>query len=340
MQMKSCQLVGGSLRLIETEVPEIGRGDVLVNMKACGICGTDVEKVLGHYASNVLGHEAVGILEKVGRDVDGFSEGDRVFPHHHVPCYTCHYCRNGSETMCPHFSASNLIPGGLSEYFILPEWNVSHGGLFRIPSSIDFRRGTLIEPMACVLRAIGKVKQNVDLTWLVVGAGPVGMLHVLALHLLEKGNVVCVEPDEERRRFSKRLGAMEALEPETAGQTVMSLTEGRGADVAIVATGSVKAIESAARMLRKGGMLIQFGLPNPRSFLNIDMNELFRKEISIVNTYSGIEKDVREAIALLEKAPSVTDEIISHSFTLENAIDAFGLAMKPDGARKIIIENR
>jgi L-iditol 2-dehydrogenase len=204
LQMKSCQLVGGSLRLIETEVPEIGRGDVLVNMKACGICGTDVEKVLGHYASNVLGHEAVGILEKVGRDVDGFSEGDRVFPHHHVPCYTCHYCRNGSETMCPHFSASNLIPGGLSEYFILPEWNVSHGGLFRIPSSIDFRRGTLIEPMACVLRAIGKVKQNVDLTWLVVGAGPVGMLHVLALHLLEKGNVVCVEPDEERRRFSKR----------------------------------------------------------------------------------------------------------------------------------------
>ncbi|MEM3852492.1 MAG: alcohol dehydrogenase catalytic domain-containing protein [Methanomassiliicoccales archaeon] len=334
--MKTCVPGQGRVEIAETEKPSPGEGDVLIEMKACGICGTDVEKVLGHYPSRSFGHEAVGIIVEVGERVTAFDEGDRVFPHHHVPCYSCHYCKSGSETMCPHFSSSNLIPGGLSEYFLMPAWNIEHGGLFRLPNRLDFKRGTLIEPLACAIRGIRRLGLTQDSTVAVVGAGPVGMLHIFALH--SNGfRVDAVEPDQARGAFAVKLGAESSYVPNEATESIKSKTEGRGADAVVVATGSVAAMKTGIALLRKGGTLLQFGLPMPGTLLDYDLNTLFRNEIKIVNTYSAVEREVAEAIEMLSSAEGVVDDIISHSFSLERAAEAFDLAMKQKG-RKIIVE--
>lgn len=338
--MKVCVIGKGRAVMEDSPVPTPGRKDVLISMKACGICGTDLEKIAGNYPSSILGHEAVGVVAETGKDVENVSVGDRVFPHHHVPCYECHYCLNGSETMCPHFSKANIHPGGLSEFFVMPEWNIRHGGLFKLPASLAFRTGTLIEPLACVIRGLEKLRLNEESTVVVVGTGPVGMLQIYALRETGVRNILAMDVSEERCKFAERLGASAAGKPgDSMLKAVMETTAGRGADSAVVATGHPQATEAGIASLRKGGRLLQFGLPHPGTRLIHDTSEMFTREIQLLNTYSGIEKDVGKAIEMLAASGGRADEIISHSFPLVRAPEAFELAEKVNGSRKIIIEN-
>ncbi len=338
--MKVCVIGKGRAVMEDLPVPKMGNGDVLVSMKACGICGTDLEKISGNYASRTLGHEAVGVVSDTGKDVENVAVGERVFPHHHVPCYECHYCRNGSETMCPHFSKANIHPGGLAEFFLLPEWNIVHGGLFRLPAGLSFRLGTLIEPLACVIRGLEKLGLNSESTVAVIGAGPVGMLQIYALKEMGVRKIVAMDVSEERHQFATRLGALAAGEPgEAMLSAVKELSDGRGADSAVIATGHPSATEYGIASLRNGGRLLQFGLPHPGTALIHDVSDMFRREIQFITSYSGVEKDVAKAIKMLTSSGEKADVIISHSFRLERAPEAFVLAEKAAESRKIIVEN-
>ena len=139
----------------EVSSPVLEKGDILVQMQACGICGSDLEKVFGQYGqpSMRLGHEPSGIILDVGSDVTEFKKGDRVFTHHHVPCYDCHFCKHDNETMCKKYYETNLSPCGLSEQYVVPAWNVSHGGVLKISDSLSFEEAAMIEPLACCVRA-------------------------------------------------------------------------------------------------------------------------------------------------------------------------------------------
>ena len=127
-----------SVSIQDTQRPTLGKGDILVKMQSCGICGSDVEKVFGKYGqpSMRLGHEPAGVVVDVGSEVSEFKNGDRVFTHHHVPCYSCNYCLHGNETMCKKYYETNLSPCGLAEEYVVPEWNVVHGGVLKIPDSM------------------------------------------------------------------------------------------------------------------------------------------------------------------------------------------------------------
>src|SRR5215475_1962620 len=144
-----------TLSVQEIPSPKVGDGDVLIEMEACGLCGSDLEKVYGDYgmSSGRLGHEPSGKIIELGKSVSGFSSGDRVFIHHHVPCYSCHYCMHGDYTMCQMFHTSNIEPCGLAEQFLVPEWNISRGGLIKLPPGMKFENASLIEPLACCIRA-------------------------------------------------------------------------------------------------------------------------------------------------------------------------------------------
>ena len=339
-KMKACVIgADGALEISEQPKPEITRGELLVKMRACGICGTDVEKLHGNYPSKILGHEAVGEIVSVGDGVRDFEPGDRVFPHHHVPCYDCHFCRNGSETMCPHFSRSNIHPGGLAEYFTVPEWNVSRSAVFKLPEQMSFRAGALIEPLACVLRGLGKAPLGTDSHVAVIGVGPVGMLHVAALKILGAKHIAAVDLSGERREFARKLGADETFSPQEAVGGIVESSGGIGSDLTIVAAGSPPAISTGIETLRKGGKLIQFGLPKPGMRLESDFSAIFRKEISIITTYSGIERDVADAISMIALHAGKFESMISHSFRLDEAGEAFKLAEDVNAARKIIVES-
>src|SRR5918993_5458913 len=157
--VKSAKIISkGLVDIIESrdcQIESTSDSDILVKMKACGICGSDLEKVYGDYgmSSARLGHEPSGEITSIGDLVSGYSIGDRVFVHHHVPCYSCHFCRHADFTMCKMFNSSNIGPCGLSEEILVPEWNVSRGGVIKLPVNMTFEKAALIEPLACCIRA-------------------------------------------------------------------------------------------------------------------------------------------------------------------------------------------
>ncbi len=323
-------------QLTEMEVPRPARGELVVEMKVCGMCGTDLEKMKGEYTASmpVVGHEAVGVVHAVGAAVAGFRAGDRVFPHHHVPCYECYFCRAGNETMCDKYRSSNIVPGGFSELFRVPSWNVTKGGVLKIPERIDFEVASLIEPLACCIRAVRRLGVRPIDSVLVAGAGPVGMMNALLLGTL-CAKVVVTDVSETRLNFAERseVGVVLNAAKEEVSRRVKSETKGRGADLAIVASGSKAAILQALNSVRRGGRVCLFGAPSTGSVLDYDISELFNSERQIITSYAATEGDTREALKVLSSRGPEFGRLITHRFPLESfdrAVEAAsdGKAMK------------
>ena len=153
-------------------------GDILVQMHACGICGSDLEKSLDNTTTlNEIRTRTSGVVEF--GDVTEFAKGDRVFTHHHVPCYDCHLCSHGNETMCKKYSETNLSPCGMSEEYVVPAWNVAHGGVLKISDSLSYEEAAMIEPLACCVRAWDKYRYQEGDSIAIYGVGPTGMMHVM-----------------------------------------------------------------------------------------------------------------------------------------------------------------
>lgn len=298
--MKAAYVKGPSdVAIRNVERPKVGKGELVVLMKSCGVCGSDLEKIYGQYSqpSMRLGHEPSGIVSEVGLGVDGFKKGDRVFVHHHVPCYACHYCEHGNETMCKKYSETNLDPCGLAQEFLVPEWNVSHGGVIKLPDGIGFDEAAMIEPLACCVRAWGKVKCRKGDSVAILGSGPTGMMHVMISKTFGMGDIFCFDINSFRLEFAKKLGITSAIpsnDPE-ATQKILEHTQNRGVDLAIVATGSVNAIIQAIDMVRKGGTVILFGVPSKNAQMSFDISKVYSKEITIIPSYAASEKDTDAA---------------------------------------------
>ncbi|MEM2964131.1 MAG: zinc-dependent dehydrogenase [Candidatus Bathyarchaeia archaeon] len=325
----------------DVPVPSLSAGDVLVKMKACGICGTDVEKFLGvHLTPPKLGHEVSGIVEKIGSDAVGeLRVGDRVFVHHHVPCYTCHYCRRGDHTMCEMFSKTNLDPCGLAEYFRVPRYNVERGAVLKLPSDVDFDEATLIEPMACCLRGLNKVKVEKGDDVLVIGAGPTGLIITGLLRLFGAGSIISSEVSDHRLEAAGRMGAKILVNPsrENLLDKVYEATDGRGVDLAVVAVGAGKLIEAAADCVRKGGEVLMFGAPPKGELFTYEASKLFIREVSLIPSYSTTEVETNVALRLLEAKQLNLKWLISHRFKLSQASEALKVASEGRETLKVIV---
>jgi len=320
---------GGSLNseLAEMEIPVPGRGELVVRMQACGLCGTDLEKIRGEYTASMplLGHEAVGVISAVGEGVTIFREGDRVFPHHHVPCYECYVCRAGDDTMCDMYRKSNIHPGGFSEYFRVPEWNVVKGGVISLPNEVTFEEGALIEPTACCLRGIRKHARSGE-TVLVVGAGPVGLMHALLLEPMEV-RVVVSDVSRPRLDFAERMRlgiVLDASRDDVPGR-LRAETQGRGADLAIVASGNSAAIMQALGSIRKGGRVCLFGVPPKGSVLGYDISELYNSGQQIVTSYGADDGDTKAALGIIASNPDFA-RLVTHRFPLSRFDEAVAAA--------------
>lgn len=340
--MKTASVKGPSIITVdETERPSLGDGDVLVQMNACGICGSDLEKVFGQYGqpSMRLGHEPSGIILDVGSNVIEFKKGDRVFTHHHVPCYDCHLCNHGNETMCPKYYETNLSPCGLSEEYVVPEWNVSHGGILKISDSISFEEAAMIEPLACCVRAWSKFPYRERDSTAIFGVGPTGMMHVMLAHVKKSSKIFCFDVNGFRLDFAKKFNITDSINSmdENRKQKILDSTEGRGVDVAIVATSSLKALEDAIDMVRKGGTVMMFGVPSKDSQLNLDMSKIYSKEITLVTSYAASDKDTKEALELIESSKIDVKQLITHTYSIVDSQKAFNHAHTGENAMKIII---
>ena len=326
----------------DVKTPEIaGAGDVIVRMRACGLCGSDLEKIYGEYgmSSGRLGHEPAGQIMAVGKSVKGFSPGDRVFIHHHVACYSCHYCLHGDHTMCPAYQTSNISPCGLAEQFLVPEWNVSRGGLITLPDNVSYDEAALVEPLACCIRAWNKCKFQKDDDIAVLGAGPAGLMHVLLAKTRGAGKIFVIDINDFRLKFAKKYDVQifnSVFDQDLAGK-IRSATAGRGVDSCVVATGSMEALLQSFELTRKGGNIMLFGVPPRGSELSYDMSKLYSSEHSIIPSYAASEIETNEALKLIAEKKADMASLITHRFDISRAVEAVRCAHEAKDAMKVIV---
>lgn len=341
--MKAVFVKGHSVVSVdEVKVPELSSAaDVLVKMRACGLCGSDLEKIYGEYgmSSGRLGHEPAGEVIAVGKSVMGFVPGDRVFIHHHVACYSCHYCRHGEHTMCPSYQTSNISPCGLAEQFLVPEWNVSRGGLIKLPENVSYDEASLVEPLACCIRAWSKCnfQQGDDIA--VLGAGPAGLMHVLLARACGARKVFVIDVNDFRLGFAAKYGVetFNSFSDQDIAGKIKSGTEGRGVDVCVVATGNMKALLQSFEFTRNGGDIMLFGVPPKGSQMSYDISKMYSSEHSIIPSYAASEIDTNQAVKMIAEKKVDMASLITHRFDIKDAAEAVKCAHEAKDAMKVIV---
>ncbi len=328
------------LRLEERPIPRIGAGEMLLKVKASGICGSDLmEWYRRDKAPLVLGHEVTGEIAAVGDGVSEFAVGDRVMASHHVPCNVCRHCLRGNHTVCETLRRTHFDPGGFCEYLRLEPVHVDRG-VYRLPDEVTFEDGTFTEPLACVLRALHKARFEAGSTVLVVGSGIAGLLHIQAARALGAGRVVAVDLLEGRLQAALRLGADDAI---PAGADVparlRAINDGRLADLVIVSAGALAAIDQGLQSVERGGTVLLFAPTEPGGKMSLSVNDVFfRNDITITTSYAGSPADLVAALELIRAGRVRVGEMVTHRLGLAEIGRGFALVAEGRESIKVIIE--
>jgi len=329
------------IRLEVVSTPEIDADEILVEMKACGICGSDLmDWYLKSRAPLVLGHEPSGVVAKKGSKVDSVEVGDHVFVHHHVACLTCHYCLHGDYTLCRKFHETNIKPGGFAEYFKVPASNVQIDTL-KIPDNLSFEDATFIEPVGCCLRAMKKCDVQIGDSVAIIGAGATGLIHSALSKIYGAGTTIVSDLIDFRLKTASKFGADIIVNPKNQdlSQVVMKETDGRGVDLAVVTAPSVEAYKAGLGVCRKGGKLCVFAPTNPETYLQLSPKDLFFSEIQIIPSYSTSHLETRTALQLLSSGKIAVEELVTHRFKLAQAAEAFSTALESKESLRVLIVN-
>ena len=327
------------VRVEEMPVPDIGRGELLIKTESCGICGTDVlEWYRLKTAPRVLGHEVTGVIVKTGKGVADFKPGERVFVAHHVPCNECYYCSMGYHTSCETLHKTNFYPGGFSEYIRIPEINVKFG-TYLLPESVSFEQGVFIEPLGCVLRGQRLVNINTRDTVLIIGSGISGLLHVKVSVYNQAKKVIVVDINEQRLKQAINYGAdYDVNANEDVPLMLKRINENRLADVVVLCTGAMQAVNLALKCIDKGGRILFFATPPPDVDVTIPINEFWRNEIKIMTSYGASPDDMKSSLMLIESRRIIVEDMISHRLPLDEIEHGFKLVASAKDSLKVIIK--
>lgn len=328
------------VRVVELPVPAIGPGELLVQMRACGLCASDVmEWYMQPRAPLYPGHEPIGIVAAVGEGVTQFATGQRVFVHHHVPCMVCHYCRRGSFSQCSTFRATRLDPGGLAEFMRVPALNVQLDVL-ALPGDLSVEAATLIEPLACCVRGIDRAAIQPGDSVLVLGAGSNGLMLAQLARLRGATRVMIVDPIAYRRRRALEMGIEHVLDPQ-AGRAlidqVYAVNDERKPDIVLVTPSSTSAMQQGLELVGPGGTVLLYAPAPPQAVLPVTPNTLFFQEINLRASYSAGPHETRQALELLHTERIRAADLITHRFPLMDAARAFQLVAQPGDALKVVI---
>jgi L-iditol 2-dehydrogenase len=327
-------------------IPEIGEGEILFRVGACGICGTDIKKIHHGFLAppQILGHELAGTVIQVGAGVKKFKPGDRVVSFHHIPCGNCFYCEQKLFSQCAGYKKVGLTAGfdpnggGFAEYVRAMPWIVERG-ILRLPDDVRFEEATFVEPVNTCLKAVRKARVAAGETVLVIGQGPIGMLLML-LASYEGAIVYTSEPMAGRRAASVRFGAKESFDPAAANliEQMRARTDGRGADAVLVAVPNPALVPEALSIARPGGRVLLFAHNDPVLQLEFPAAAVGIEEKEILGSYSASVDDQEESAQLVFSHRLPMREMISHRFPLERIADALELAARPaNDTLKVVI---
>ena len=327
------------VRLEELPVPKIGPGELLIRTRASGICGSDLmEWYRIKKAPLVLGHEITGEVVEAGEGVETFRVGDRVFSSHHVPCGECRYCVVGHESVCDLLRTTHFDPGGFAEYIRVPKINVELGTL-RIPDMMTFDEGSFIEPLACVVRAQRFGRLAPGQTVLVVGSGISGLMHIQLARASGAARIIATDVSEFRLKAAARFGAHATLHgADDVPAKLREMNEGRPADLVIVCTGAMPAIQQAIRSVDRGGTLLFFAPSEAGVGVPIPLFDYWRDEITVVTSYAASGGDLKESLELIRDKKVQVGDMVTHRLPLAEAVWGFELTARGQDSIKVIID--
>jgi L-iditol 2-dehydrogenase len=328
------------IRLEEIPIPRCGQGEILMQVEASGICGSDVlEWYRLDKAPLVLGHEVAGRVVEVGEDVENFKRDDRIVASHHVPCNTCSYCLTGHQTACETLRTTNFDPGGFSEYIRLPAINVDRG-TFHIPEELSFEQATFHEPLGCIIRAHRRVRFMPGMSVLVFGCGIAGLLNVHLARISGAGKILAVDPVPFRRKAAKKFGADRAVPPsENIHEAFKEVNAGRLADLILVCTGAEQAQNQALECVERGGTILFFAPTDPGVQIPVSINNhFFRNDITLTTSYGASPYDSWLALELMRSPLLRVEEMITHRLSLAETGQGFQIVAEAQESMKVIIE--
>ena len=328
------------VRLEDMPVPEIGPGELLLKVEASGLCGSDVmEWYRIQRAPMVLGHEVSGEVVQVGAGVDRYKEGDRMVVTHHVPCNACHWCLNNRHTACDTLHQTNFDPGGFSEYLRIPQINVDRG-VFPIPDHVPYEEASITEPLACVYRGQKRANLQPGQNVLVLGSGLAGLLHINLARALGAGRIIATDMVDYRLQAARRLGADTAFPAtEDVPARLREANDGRLADLVIVCTGALPALNQALKSVERGGTVLFFAPTEPGVSLPVPINDVFfRNDVTLTTTYAGAPADLATALDMIGSGRVQVGQMISHRLGLAEAELGFKLTAEAGDSLKVIIQ--
>jgi L-iditol 2-dehydrogenase len=338
--MKVARLYGpDDIRIEDAPVPEPGPHEALLRTKASGICSGDVMPwYIKKKAPLVLGHEPAGEIVEVGEEVASLSVGDRVFVHHHAPCLRCRYCRRGDYVQCGTWRSTKIIPGGIAEYILVPEANLANDTL-KLPEAVSCEDGTLIEPLACVVKGLRRAGARAGDTALVMGLGVMGMLNVMALRHRGAGRVIGADMVPFRLQKALELGADSVIDVsrEKLVTALKALTAGEMADTVVVGPNSVRALAHGISSAGAGGAVLMFTPVKPGETLTMDPNQMYFKDINLVTSYSCGPDDTKEALKMIEEGVVRASHVVTHRFPIEETERAYRLTAEALESLKCLI---
>ena len=308
-----------NIQIIEKPLPNIGKGEILLKVEICGLCGSDIKKLQRSkplQPPQTLGHEVVGKIHQLGEGNFPFQLGDRVVVSHHVPCFQCHYCIHENYSMCPKFKKSNLDPGGFSEFLRIPKTHVEYT-TFILPAEFPSEKALFTEPLACCLRCLNRLPLKENDQVLLVGFGSIGYLLSSLLKRIPT-QVIVLDLDESRLKLAKELGAITLNPKKDSIENLIEIqTKGRGVDVVLFSAGNYSMVNQALSWIRDGGFLCLFAELNPNDDHPFNFNECYHREISLTSSYSPSPKDLKEAHFLITNEKLNLSKLPVHQFSLD-----------------------
>ncbi|WP_163527861.1 zinc-dependent dehydrogenase [Halobacillus ihumii] len=325
--MRAAKFQGENKITVENmDTPQINEGEILVRVAVSAVCGTDVrifsgQKTKGVRVPSIIGHETTGVIEKVGEGIEEFNIGERVGVIPVIPCRRCHYCLNGMENVCAKRVAIGYeFDGGFAEYLKIPKEAIDAGNLVKLPDSVTFEQAVVTEPLACCFNGHKKANIKVNDTVVIVGGGPIGLMHVQLAKIAGAKTVIVSELVEHRREKALIAGADCTVNPEEESLqgVVQRETDQLGADVVIMAIGVPSIVNDSVQLLKKGGTINLFAGFTKGIKTEIDPNLIHYNEVNIVGTSALKRTDYLTALSLIESGQINTDVLTSDGYSLND----------------------
>ena len=330
-----------------TDIPKpvIGDNDMLLEMKKAAICGTDMRilagtKTKGVRYPSVIGHEMCGVISEVGKNVTGFQVGDKVSIANVIPCGSCPACLAGRENACMNRKAIGYeFNGGFEEYVLIPEIAIKSGNVIKLPEDVSFTAGALIEPLSCCIRGLKNAGTGFNDTVLIVGAGPIGLMHMQLSKIAGAKQVIVSEPNKMRREVALELGADRVVDPtkENLEQIIKDATNGMGADVIVMAIGVPALVNSTLKLCKKGGTVNLFAGFAGTGECQIEVNTIHYNEINVNGSTAYKRADYLEAADMVITKKINLDKIATHTFKIDEFQNAYEMCKSGKGL-KVMIE--